>query len=179
MPFHTYRTYHPNYLRRKKKDNYIQLLVDKILNQSIEDLRKVLEEQFANICSEISHELNISLQYKISSNFGQIYSGVYFWKGNWEYLSIGFEFEKNDFGEFFFGICKKDITKDIPKDLKTKLSTMLTDYDGKSENWPYWKWFDPKNWHAETFNNIRTGVLKSNFKYYIVELLKKLDGVNC
>jgi hypothetical protein len=172
FPAHTYRTYHPNFLQRGRRWNFLNIIEADIKSYDITSIMKSFNHQLKDIGNKIGLDLNNSF-----CNTGEKFTGFYYFKPDWKYCGIGFEFESNGFGDFFFGICRKDLAEEIPNSIIKELEQRLSDKDGQTEYWPYWKWFDHKNWNTETFKEIENGLLKGKIQLRIEELLRKIDDL--
>ena len=156
LPIHSYRTYHPRYLRQQKKWHYLSVLAAKIHGVEI---KKVLQIQLGD-------------DYVVDDSFGAKNTGITYNTPTHKKFSIRFEFER-DMKDFFYGICAKH--QHTTKNNRNKITNFLKDSEPQNESWPYWKWFEHRDWNAETFNDIQNGKLAKKIKQTVSTIKEKTE----
>jgi hypothetical protein len=141
FPPNTYRTYHPIYLdttrvERIKRWNFLQIIDAHIQGYDIDNILT----EFSIQLKDIARQYNLEFEDKAFSK-GEKFCGFYFSKPNWKYCALGFEFEANGFGDFFYGLCRKDMTIPVPISTIKLLNQRFKSEEKATEEWPYWKWF--------------------------------------
>ena len=168
LPKNTFRTYHPNALMRQHKWNYLELIGCYSLGIDI-------CEKMSNFRSQIQELANeFELKVEMSDMIGQTNTGFYFFNPKWEHCVIGFEFESGWAGDFFYGIVRKDKTILVPPEIMNNIKK-IENAEGSTEYWPYWRWFENRNWNIKTFEEIENGELKRKIKIKVEDILAKLD----
>lgn len=171
LPVHAYRTYHPNYLQRGKRWNFIRLIAALIKGQSVDVAVKAYRQQMR----ELAVEFNLLLE-EPPGFPGNIYDGFYFYRPEWQWCWIGFEFEGNGAGSFFYGICRKDSSVPVPGPIQEELLRRLPAKEGSTEHWPWWRWSEHKDWNEKTLEEIVNGTMKEKVRAIVTDLLRRLDG---
>ncbi len=187
LPKNSFRTYHPNALQRQNKWNYLQLIAASILKDNIPSLLTVFDRQVRALSETLSLEKYLLQIDENASMFsGQKDSGFYFYKPGWLHCAIGFEFESSGYGNFFLGVCRKNIDEEIPYYVRENIKQKLGEGDGNpTDNWAWWKWFreeselpwNHKNWNHETFTEIETGELIKKIEDKLKYLLEKVADI--
>jgi hypothetical protein len=171
----TYRTYHPNYYERGFCANYVELIIADILDCNIDDCIKQLCDSAKRITNN-----NSSLECKINENLGGYSNGIYYSKPHWKNCEIGFEFDHNGFGKFFYSICKKDNSIPIPAEIIEKINSHLANEGFKSsKNWACWKWFDESGntFNHRAFTSANIASIAETIRKEVAVLEKVLDEV--
>ena len=146
-----------------------------------------LHREYHAVCAKLMGLVRVGLE-KLATDHGlevevgmdgAKYGGFYFRKPELENynLRIGFEFDKGDFKEFFYGLAKIDFKKPYPVGKEMILAKFKETLGSASdsENWPaYAYWDEPyRYWRAEVWEDIRSG----NFAGRIEEKLIRLISV--
>ena len=143
-------------------------------------LNQVCNTELINQIKGISEELD--LQYDCSSkNWCKRWNGqFFFYKPEWKYFDIGFEFMSDDLKNFCFGIRYKREAKGMASDIKNQISTILNDgHSSTNDWWASFKQFEYPNWDNEdVFNKLYNGEIKEEIKRNITDLQKKLEGID-
>jgi len=168
LPRDTYRVYHPSALQRQKKWNYLQLIINQIKDYNTLQILELFKTQMHEVAKELDLIIDENSEFS-----GLINTGFYFYKQNWKYCSIGFEFEKGWASDFFYGICRKDMDTSIPENIVKQISSRNGDKDGETEFWPLWKWLqsEDRNWTYNTLDEIRKGETKQKIKNIVKEMM--------
>jgi hypothetical protein len=170
LPVHSYRTYHPNYLQRGKRWNFIRLIAALIKDQSVEGAMKAYRQLMRELAAEFSLLLEEPPGFP-----GNIYDGFYFYRPEWQWSWIGFEFEGNGAGSSFYGMCRKDSTIPVPAPVQEDLLRRLPAKEGSTEHWPWWRWSEHKDWNERTLEEIADGTMKEKVRAIVFDLLNRLD----
>ena len=173
LPKHTYRTYHPSSLQRQKKWNYIQLIVNYILEYDPVEIFKTFRTQIYNIAEELDLEIDGSSEFN-----GLVNTGFYLNKKNWENCAIGFEFERSWASDFFYGICRKNMNTKISQTILTQINQYIENADGHNEFWPWWKWFKNRDWDYNSLIEIENGNMEEEIKTIVKKLIEKLEKIS-
>ncbi len=114
-------------------------------------LNQVCNTELINQIKEISEELD--LQYACSpKNWCERWKGqFFFYKPEWKYFNIGFEFMSDNLRNFCFGVHYKDGAKGmVPDDIKHQISIVLNDgHSSTNDWWASFKQFKYPNWDNE------------------------------
>lgn len=162
IPIHTYRTYHPSYLNRNKWYFLNSIALD-CLGFNLEEIIDKLKSDFNKLTHVIVNDGEINI------HFGMNKSTINLEVPEWKNYTIGFQFEENAFRCFFYGILNKNIKNDK---LIDKIKS-LPNSEEPNELWPYWKWYEQKNWSRKTFEEILTGEFINKIQRIIDDLLEK------
>ncbi len=144
-------------------------------------LNQVCNTELINQIKEISEELD--LQYACSpKNWCERWKGqFFFYKPEWKYFNIGFEFMSDNLRNFCFGVHYKDGAKGmVPDDIKHQISSILNDgHSSTNDWWASFKQFKYPNWDNEdVFDKLYNGEIKEEIKSNITDLQKKLEGID-
>ena len=146
-----------------------------VLNYNHSELIEKLKNQVDVIAKELSLQFYFSEKY-----FGKNETGFYFFRPEWEYFRIGFEFEckRRWANNFFYGICRNPEVGKISEQVYNPILIKMgkSDEEAFPEYWPWWKWFEHRNWSLQTFAEIENGDLIKKIKLKVEEILTKLKG---
>ncbi len=147
--------------------NLIKYLTNQTLNQNMQEelsdlLKSNLEASFAisdnlnQACEKVSNDFgkaliqeceNIGLVCEYNFDFEKRYTGVWIYKPEWKFFSIGFEFQNFNKDLIYGFITNKDpIESPVSTDLRDRLKTLPNNF--RSTEW--WPWY---NRFGEPFNN--------------------------
>lgn len=172
LPKHAYRTYHPNHLRFSRKWNFLQLIIADIKGHSIDNAFSVYQVQMR----ELATELGLLLE-EPEGMAGNTFEGHYFYPSGWRWSCIGFEFEANGAGNFFYGISRKDSATPVPPAIVEMVRGRLPASDGTTAHWLWWRWSEHQQWNEKTVAEILAGKMKDRIRVLIVDMLNRLDGM--
>ncbi len=149
LPVHTYRTYHPGFLSYSNKWYFLNAIALHCMGFNLESIVKKLKDDFYNLQDVIidEHEINNRLGSKEWTLKLKI--------PKWEHFSIGFQFQDDGFRSFFYGILND--RKTYHKGLLDQISTLQNNNEAPSELWPYWNWYEQKNWDKKIYKLIKWG----------------------
>lgn len=171
LPPHAYRTYHPGHLSRGKKNNYLQLIAATIKNYDI----NLVMATYRHLMWELSAEFDLTME-EPGGFPGNASDGFYFYPPQWQWCAIGFEFENNGAGSHFIGICRRESNTPIPETVKTELQDRLPASGDGTAYWPWWQWYDEKDWGEKTMTEILSGEMKVKVRVILHQILRALDA---
>ena len=165
LPQHTYRTYHPRYLRQSKQWHFISEIVAQIEGCDTEELKQKLHTQLTD-------------NFTIDSNFGEKDSGITYKPKNWHKYKIRFEFSGDNFSDIRYGINAIK-NPGVRPDVAISINKCLSDTEPlEDENWwPYWKWFAEGGRNADIFQNINKGIFSEKIKNIVSVILESTSSL--
>ncbi|MFN0050211.1 MAG: PD-(D/E)XK nuclease family protein [Cytophagales bacterium] len=144
--------------------NSINQIVDQILPKVLQNLK-----QFA---------LENELIFSSGENFNDSGYGFYFKPKNWSHVKIGFEFEKSNKRDFFYGVVFEN-QKAVPEIVESIKSHLPTEENTYENVWPYWDKFPFYDWNTdESIIAVSNGGIENLIKAKTKEIIEKLNSIN-
>ncbi len=167
IPKYTYRTHHPMTLLFNKW-HYLNIISLHIMGFNFEDILEKFNRG-------LSHLVGVRVK-KIETNFGSKESTFTLQVPTWKNFSIGFQFEDDGFTSLFYGVFKNDIGLEN-KCVITQLNSLQDNNNNTlSLLWPYWDWFEARDWNKKTFEEILNGSFFIKIQKAIDAILEKTKG---
>ena len=143
------------------------------LDKALEQLLSRLNDELQEVAGELG------LGYSNNVNFDKNYSGFWFGRKEWKYVSIGFQFQAYDKG-LVYGFTRRSEIKDIPAGLKLTFGELAKGIGRQSSWWPIYIPFNEENsnWGKfEVWKDIAQGRMKVLMREKIIELMKLTQGM--
>ncbi|RZK26660.1 MAG: hypothetical protein EOO43_02115 [Flavobacterium sp.] len=143
---------------------------------NLEAIREKLLNKFKEDLDEIAKELNFNVtnDFDLTSR----YSGVYFYRSNWNRISIAFQFQK--YADWLIYGILIDEPESYPNEHKEKLISIKTSDMKTSDYWPLYHDFETpyNNWYnsKEVWVAVANGTMKQEFKHRLIDLINLLDS---
>lgn len=143
-----------------------------IIANSINDATVKLLEPLSEIVAEIATELDLVSEFTVDMK--KNYTGFTFYKKDWQFASIAFQFFSYD-KNFVFGIARDEECKDLSDKLTVDVADRFKYLNGKTSTWwpfyknmesPYYDWRNKEPWLS-----IMDGSTKGVIKEKVVQLL--------
>ena len=132
-----------------KNDELMQILCNEdtidaafdIFNSRDVFINYVINTRFIPRLETLAQEKGFEMKTDISDWIGTSWAGGSFYKRDWKYFKLRFEFEKRGLGELIFGfVRKKDFERADIKDWE-KLQNNFQSKDRRNQHW-IWKYFE-------------------------------------
>ena len=167
FPKHTYRTFHPMSLLNNKW-HFLNIIALDIMGFSFEKTLEKLNTDLENL-RHVKAE-------KINDCFGSKENTIIINVPEWEYFNIGFQFEEAGFSSFFYGIMNKHIDLENQDNIKA-INGLQANNCKTSKLWPYWDWFEHRDWNKKTFEEIENGDFTKKMQKVIDNILDNTKGL--
>lgn len=137
-----------------------------------------LMNMFKNQILEIADELPLKLDNERIDGLGDFESGFYFRDPSWRHMRIGFEFAgKQEWAtQLCYGITGITWGARVPYD--NKMFVPLGVSEDSTDTWPWWKYFDIRNWNSLAFRKVVDGTLKAEVKGLVARLKTEIVSLN-
>ncbi|MBK7852140.1 MAG: hypothetical protein IPJ66_13705 [Bacteroidetes bacterium] len=161
------RTYHPGYLKRSSKFQYLDFITELALMPNIPNRINTFKEEIIKLQTEFDLKVKF-----FAAPLGMEDSGFYFYNESWKNkIGIGFGFDESWAKDFFNGIYVID---ENDGGLRQLIANKFQFSKG-SQNFPYWSYSNVhKNWCEKTYSAIEDGSFTEHIKSIINKLLNEL-----
>lgn len=122
------------------KDDNIDAVFD-IFNSRDEFINHVISTHFIPRLETLAQEKGFEMKTDISDWIGTSWAGASFYKEDWKYFHLRFEFEKRGLGELIFGFLKKPELEIADISVWKELQERFQSRDRRNQHW-IWKNFE-------------------------------------
>lgn len=158
------------------KDNFAAMF--KIRSVHYDVLNKICNTTLKGHVQKIANELEMECICSTTDWCKRWKGQFFFYKPEWKYFRIGFEFMGNGLTDFNYGIrYKGESEKGKTLDVKQEISRKL---GGKhNEWWASYKPFKDPDWNDDVvFEHLFDGTIKTEITNNVKELCKELEGID-
>lgn len=145
------------------------------LLNNIETIKQKLLLNFNIELEELAIKLNIKCE--ATFDFKNKYNGVFFYKDNWKFASIGFQFQNYSNG-LIFGIVV-DNPETFPIESRSQLDLIKSPNSNSTDWWPIYFDFESPyyNWNnsKDLWTSVFTGSIINKFEYKLKDLLNLIE----